>query len=328
MPTPTDLLVDPAWLEARLPDRSVRIIECTTHLHPQPVGPSRIVSGLPEFERERIPGARYVNMATDMSDPQGRYPYTLLSEAQAEALLAGLDVGDEHAVVLYSRGGVMSSTRVWYVLHALGHRRVSILDGGYERWRAEGREVSEGRPESLETRDADAIGPAPRRDGAQRAPALDRSTGEANAPATRAADRFRARLDARRVADLEAVRAALDDPATVLVNALSREQFLGTGGAHYGRPGSIPGSVSVPARELISPETGRFLDREALERRFAEAGVLDAPRAIVYCGGGVAATVVAFALERLGHPGWSVYDNSLLEWSTIPEMPMVRGEEG
>jgi len=306
MPARTDLLVDPAWLQARLQDPSIRVIECTTHLHPQPVGPSRIVSGLPEFERERIPGARYVNMATDMSDPQGRYPYTLLSEAQAEARLGGLDVGDEHHVVLYSRGGVMSSTRVWYVLRALGHRRVSILDGGYERWRAEGRPVSTGPSDGTGTRAAvaDAGGDA------------------------RPAAPFRARLDARRVADLDAVRAALDNPATVLVNALSREQFLGTGGAHYGRPGSIPGSVSVPARELISPETGRFLDRGTLEARFAEAGVLDAERAIVYCGGGVAATVVAFALEMLEHPGWSVYDNSLLEWSTIPQMPMVRGGEG
>jgi len=306
MPARTDLLVEPAWLQARLQDPSVRVIECTTHLHPQPVGPSRIVSGLPEFERERIPGARYVNMATDMSDPQGRYPYTLLSEAQAEERLAGLDVGNEHEVVLYSRGGMMSSTRVWYVLHALGHRRVSILDGGYERWRAEGREVTEGPVDSAAGREAEG----------------------AEAPGASDGARFRARRDARRVADLEAVRAALDDPATVLVNALSREQFLGTGGAHYGRPGSIPGSLSVPARELISPETGRLLDRAALEARFAEAGVLDAERAIVYCGGGVAATVVAFALEMLEHPGWSVYDNSLLEWSTIPEMPMVRAGEG
>lgn len=306
MPSRTNLLVDPAWLEARLHDPSLRVIECTTHLHPQPVGPSRIVSGLPEFERERIPGARYVNMATDMSDPQGRYPYTLLSEAQAEARLAGLDVSDDHEVVLYSRGGMMSSTRVWYVLHALGHRRVSILDGGYERWRAEGREVSEAPVDSAAGRGAEG----------------------AEAPGPSDGARFRARRDARRVADLEAVRAALDDPAAVLVNALSREQFLGTGGAHYGRPGSIPGSVSVPARELISPETGRLLDRAALEARFAEAGVLDAERAIVYCGGGVAATVVAFALEMLEHPGWSVYDNSLLEWSTIPEMPMVRSGEG
>jgi thiosulfate/3-mercaptopyruvate sulfurtransferase len=318
MPTHPHLLVDPAWLQARLDDPAVRVLECTTHLHPQPVGPSRIVSGLPEFLRDRIPGARYVNMATDMSDPGGRYPYTLLSEAQAEARLAALGIGDAHHVVLYARGGMMSAARVWFVLHALGHERVSLLDGGYERWVAEARPVERGpvaAPDKGDrTADAGPFAPGAAPPGA----------GPGTVPP---GSRFTARLQAHRVADLEAVRAALDDPAVRLVNALSREQFLGTGGAHYGRPGSIPGSVNVPARELVSPQTGRFLDRAELEARFARAGVLDAPRAIVYCGGGVAATVVAFALETLGHPGWSVYDNSLLEWSTIAEMPMVPGRD-
>lgn len=319
MPTHPHLLVDPAWLHARLEDPSVRVLECTTHLQPQPVGPSRIVSGLPEFLRERIPGAQYVNMATDMSDPGGRYPYTLLSEAQAEAKLAALGIGDAHHVVLYARGGMMSAARVWFVLHALGHARVSLLDGGYERWVAEGRPVERGPATAPDAR-VRATGAGPIAEGAAAAVASARTPTPA--------PRFTARLQGHRLADLETVRAALDDPGVRLVDALSREQFLGTGGAHYGRPGSIPGSVSVPARELVSAQTGRFLERAELEARFARAGVLEARRAIVYCGGGVAATVVAFALELLGHEGWSVYDNSLLEWSTIPEMPMAPGRDG
>lgn len=301
MPARPDLLVDPAWLQAHLDAPTLRVLECTTHLHPQPVGPSRIVSGLPEFLRDRIPGAQYVNMATDMSDPAGRYPYTLPSEAQAEARLAALGIDAGHQVVLYARGGMMSAARVWFVLHALGHDRVSLLDGGYERWVREGRPVEAGPVTGADDR------PTRQRNAAARPPG------------------FVARLRPHRLADLDAVRAALGDRSVRLVNALSREQFLGTGGAHYGRPGSIPGSVSVPARELVSADTGRFLDAAELEARFARAGVLDAPRAIVYCGGGVAATVVAFALELLGYPGWSVYDNSLLEWSTMPEMPMEPG---
>ncbi len=293
---PASRLIDPAQLRARLNDPSLRVLECTTHLRPQPVGPSRIVSGLPEFLQGHIPGAQYVNMATDMSDPDGPFPYTLLSPARAEARMAALDIGDEHHVVLYARGGMMAATRVWFVLHALGHQRISLLDGGYEGWLHEGGPVETG-------------------------PAQTRSTGAG------ARSRFSAQLQAHRVAGLQRVRAALDDPSVRLVNALSREQFLGTGGAHYGRPGSIPGSVSVPARELFSPGTGRLLDRAALEARCAQAGLMEAREAIVYCGGGVAATVVAFALELLGHPGWSVYDNSLLEWSTLPDTPMAPGRD-
>ena len=283
------LLVDPAWLRARLDDPGVRILECTTHLHPQPVGPSRIVSGLPEFEQGHIPGARYVNMATDMSDPEGRYPYTLPRPALIEARLQALGIGQDDHVVLYARAGVMSAARVWYVLHALGHTAVSILDGGFERWVREGGAVVAGPDE----------------------------------PASGSVAGYRARPRAGRLADLEAVRAAIGDPQVRVVNALSREQHLGIGGAHYGRPGCIPGSVNIPARELVSAETGRFLPRDALAARFEAEGVLAAPRAIVYCGGGVAASVNAFVLELLGHPGWALYDNSLLEWSTLPDTPMA-----
>lgn len=281
------MLVSAEWLRAHLGAPGMRILECTTHLHPQPVGPSRIVSGLPEFERAHIPGARYVNMATDMSDPDGRYPYTLPRPAVLQARMDALGIGSDDHVVLYARAGVMSATRVWFVLHALGHRQVSILDGGFERWIAEGGPVQSG--------------PAP--SGA--------SEGYLSSP------------DARRLADLEQVRAAIDDPDARLVNALSREQHRGIGGAHYGRPGCIPGSVNIPARALVSAESGCFLPRAQLEQVFDEAGVLSASRAIVYCGGGVAASVNAFVLASLGHPGWAVYDNSLLEWSTLPELPMV-----
>ena len=322
---PASELIDPAWLQAQLDDPLLRVLECTTHLHPQPVGPSRIVSGLPEFLRDHIPGAQYVNMATDMSDPNGSFPYKLLSEAQAEPRLAALGIGSEHHVVLYARGGMMSATRVWFVLHALGHRRISLLDGGYERWVREGRPMETGPARKGSPRGDACPSPDPQPDAGH---PVDSSRAANPESRSGPSPRFRAQLQAHRVADLDRVRAALGDPSVRLVNALSREQFLGIGGAHYGRPGSIPGSVSVPARELFSPETGRLLDVAALETRFAQAGLMDAPQAIVYCGGGVAATVVAFALELLGHPGWSVYDNSLLEWSTTPGLPMAPGRDG
>jgi thiosulfate/3-mercaptopyruvate sulfurtransferase len=195
-------------------------------------------------------------------------------------------------VILYARNGLMSATRTWFVLHAMGHRKLSLLDGGYERWLAENRPVENG-------------------------PARQDSNRPARAP-------YQARPDTRKIAGLAEMRNALGDGGTRLVNALSREQFAGTGGAHYGRPGRIPGSVSVPARELVSPETGCLLPPETLRERFAAEGVMDAQRTIIYCGGGIAATIDAFVLEMLGHQDWAVYDNSLLEWSTIEELPMAR----
>ena len=282
-------LVDAAWLEPRLGTPGLRVLDCTTWMTPQPVGPSRIDSGRPDWQRAHIPDALHIDMVEDLSDPDGRFPYTLPAPARIAALLSRLGIGDDDHIVLYGASHPMVVTRAWWVLRTLGHERVSILDGGLDAWRREGRPLTDSLP---------TFPPA----------------------------RHGACLQPGRVADAADVARAIADGSAHVVNALSPEQFRGSGGAHYGRPGRIPGSVSLPARDLIDPTSGRWHDRASLERRIAAAGLADADRpVIVYCGGGIAATAVAFALHRVGRTRVAVYDNSLLEWSADPARPMQLG---
>jgi thiosulfate/3-mercaptopyruvate sulfurtransferase len=282
------MLVTSAWLQAHLDDPEVRIIDCSAQLIVQPVGASKVESGLPAWREAHIPGARYLNMATDLSDPEGRYPYTFPSDARIAALMGALGVGNRHHVVLYGHGYLGSVTRAWYVLHTAGHERLSLLDGGFERWRHEDRPVTASEP---------SIVP----------------------------EVYTVRRQARRIVNADEVLAGLASPAVCRINALSREQFAGSGGTHYGRPGRIPDSVSAPARDVIDAANGCFLPDESLRAQLRAAGALEASRAITYCGGGIAASVTAFVLEMLGHPDWGLYDNSLLEWSTRPDLPMQTG---
>lgn len=293
MPTPDDsLLITPAALQARLGDPALRILDCSTTLVPQPVGASKVVSGRPDFDAGHIPGAQHVDLVDDLSRPGAPYPYTLPEPAQIEALLGRLGITPAQQLVLYGRGMAAVVTRAWYVLHVMGHARLALLDGGFERWQREGRPVS--------------------------------TVVEAVPPT-----RYRASPRAGLLADQAEVQAAIGQPGVRLVNALGRDQFAGSGGAHYGRPGRIPGSLSLPARELLDPATQTFLPAAELRERFAalgiDAGAPDAPRVISYCGGGIAASATAFALQRLGHHDWAVYDNSLLEWATQPGLPMETG---
>ena len=294
-----DLLVSAQWLQARLQQASaaqpaqpgkstLRILDCSTYMTPQPVGPSRISSGRPDYLAGHIPGALHVDMAQDLSDPKGAYPYTLLSVAAFEALMQRLGIYPEDHVVVYGRSAMVTLTRAWFVLHAMGHARVSVLDGGFAAWQAIGGRLS------------------------QTAPPV--------APSV-----YRARPLPGRVASLAQVRAALSQPQVCLANALSRAQFEGSGGAHYGRPGRLPGSVSLPAAELLVPDSGLFRPLDSLRADYSAAGALQADQVIAYCGGGIAATATAFTLQRLGQTHWAVYDNSLLEWSTLDDTPMVQG---
>lgn len=279
------MLVEPQWLMEHLDDLKIRILDCTTYMTAQPTGPSKIDSGLPDYQKAHIPGAQHVDMVTQLSDPAGAYPYALPKPDQIDALLSDLGISNEHRVILYARSAPMTVTRGWYVLRALGHERVSLLDGGFARWESEGFPVT------------------------------------AEVP-TYPATNYKSRLDPRRYADRDEVRAAIDNADTALVNSLGRDQFAGTGGAHYGRPGRIPGSVSVPAAELVNPKTRMYQATDVIQRKFDEAGVVPSQRAITYCGGGIAASADAFALELIGHEDWALYDNSLLEWSTQDDLPM------
>lgn len=282
-----ELLVQPAWLAAHLEDPAIRVLDCTTYMTPQPVGPSTIASGLPDYRQGHIPGAQHVDLVTQMSDPAGAFPYTLPSADQLDALMRGLGIANEHQVILYGRSSPVTITRVWYVLRAYGHQRVSLLDGGFGRWESEGHPVTTELPTY---------------------PSTD----------------YRSHLDPRRYADRDDVRAAIQSAESVVINSLGREQFAGTGGAHYGRPGRISGSVSVPSSELVDPVTHEYRSTDDIKQQFDSAGLLPSQRAITYCGGGIAASAGAFALEMIGHDNWGLYDNSLLEWSTQEELPMER----
>lgn len=109
-----------------------------------------------------------------------------------------------------------------------------------------------------------------------------------------------------------------------VINALSAAQYRGeAGSSHYGRPGRIAGSSNVPWESLLDPATGRL--RSADELRSAFADVADHRRIITYCGGGIAASLDAFVLHLIGRDDVSVYDASLMEWSTDPTLPMEVG---
>ena len=137
-----------------------------------------------------------------------------------------------------------------------------------------------------------------------------------------AAASFTARYRPELVAYKDDLLHAIGAGEVCTVNALRPEQHAGTGGVHYGRRGHIPGSVNIAAVQHLNPDN---TFKPATELRALFAPALSSRQVITYCGGGIAATSVAFVLAMLGYDKVKVYDNSLTEWAADPSLPMQTG---
>jgi thiosulfate/3-mercaptopyruvate sulfurtransferase len=291
--THPEYLIETSELANRLGDPKLVILDSTTHLIPDPKITYTVKPGREDFETGHIPGAQFVDLQADLSDDTGRHGNLRFMLPSAEAFAAAMGrfgVGDDSRVVLYSTTAPQWAARVWWMLRNYGFDNAAVLNGGFQKWRREGRPVE--------------TGPAKPRPAAK----------------------FTVREERKLMVGKEAVRDAIGDAGVCTINALSREQHTGAGGNVYGRVGRIAKSANVPAASLLDPETGALLPAAALRAKFDAVGAFAKPRAITYCGGGIAASTDALALVMLGHPDVKLYDASMSEWSNDDTLPMERGE--
>lgn len=279
-------LVSTDWLAAHLSEADLRILDCSVKLVSSEGG-VRPESCRAAWEAGHIPGADYADLIGELSDRTSTLPFMMPPAAAFAEAMGRHGVGAGTRVVLYDDGPHTWATRLWWMLRAMGFDRAAVLDGGLGKWVAEGRKLSTAAP-------------------------------------TIPAARFVARPRPAAFVDKAAVAAALDDRGVRLLNALSADEHSGKVSRTL-RPGRIPGSGNVPARSLLDPATGGYLSLERLSEALRAAGAFDAERVITYCGGGIAATSLAFTLVRLGAPRVAVYDGSLVEWSADPGLPMETG---
>ncbi|MCA1476040.1 MULTISPECIES: sulfurtransferase [unclassified Bradyrhizobium] len=280
-------LITTEQLAAMLGDPNLRLYDCTTYLEPAPEGsdvPYRAVPGDKTFAAGHIPGADFLNLQGEFSDASSQHFFMMPDLAQLEAAFGrhGLDAGK--TIVLYSIGTIMWATRFWWMLRALGVD-AHVLDGGFDKWQQEGRPTETGAPKGY--------------------------------PVTA----FKAAPRPGCFVDKEAVLARIGDPATIIVNALGPQFHRGLEPSRYGRPGRVPGSVNVPAATLVNADK-TLADLADAQAKFASQGVTRDKNVILYCGGGISATIDLLLLTQLGYDKLTLYDASMGEWARDPALPI------
>ena len=283
-----EFLVETDWLAQHLDDPAVVVLDCTTHLIPNPASTYDVVPGREDFEQGHIPGGQFCDVSRDVSDTTQALRFMRQTPEDFAAAMRRFGISKSTRVVTYSTANMWWATRVWFLLHEFGHDNAAVLNGGWQKWSREDRPIATGPGEP------------------------------------RAAGDFVAGTVRNLMVGKAAVQAAINDGAVCTINALQPAQHVGTGGNSYGRPGRIAGSVNLPAAHLLDTDSNTFLPAEELRRRFTAIGAMD--RAVVtYCGGGIAASADALALIMLGHTDVKLYDASLSEWAKDPTLPMQTG---
>jgi len=272
-------LVSVRWLAAAIDDPDLVVLDAT--FHPSP--PADWSTRPPQY----LPHARRFDFDKRICDPASSLPHMMPSAELFEREVRALGVRRDSRVVIYDRIGTFASPRGWWMFQAMGHDRVSVLDGGLPAWQQAGLPVVAAPEEP-----------------------------------TRPGD-FVARPRAGLFCDADRVEAALGDASVRVLDARSEGRFFGrepeprTGL----RGGHMPNAVSLPFSSLQA--NGRMRSPEELRALFA-ARVDGDPELVFSCGSGVTACVLALGATLAGRTRLSVYDGSWSEWGLPSARPVVR----
>lgn len=275
--------VETAWLAEHLRDPDVAVVDGSWYL------PTLNRDARAEYAAGHVPGAVFFDIDT-VADHASPLPHMLPSEADFAAAAGALGLSDAMHIVVYDGSGLFSAPRVRWTFRAFGAQRVSLLEGGLPRWKAEGRPLAsgerEGRPSAL----------------------------------------FKARLDAGAAAGWRDVKAALDEGTAQVVDARPAARFRGEVAEPRSglRAGHMPGSRNLPFDALV--HDGRLQPPDVVGDLLGRAGIDPSRPVIASCGSGLSAAIVALALEVSGHPGAKIYDGSWSEWGGRADLPAVTGD--
>jgi thiosulfate/3-mercaptopyruvate sulfurtransferase len=278
-------LISTDELARRLADPALVLVDCRHNL-------SDVEAGERAYLASHLPGARFMHLDRDLSGERtgknGRHP--LPDVAALSAGLGGIGIDASKQVVAYDQNNGMWASRLWWLLHWLGHEAAAVLDGGIDKW------IAEGRPT---TADMPRVKPA----------------------------RFVA-MAPRAVATSDEILRHLSDQASnllTIVDARAPERFRGDIEPLDPVAGHIPGALNRPNGDNLMPD-GTFKPAELLRAEFeAQLGTVPLSSVVHQCGSGISASHNLLAMAVAGLPGSRLYPGSWSEWVADSTRPVARG---
>jgi thiosulfate/3-mercaptopyruvate sulfurtransferase len=235
------------------------------------------------YEQGHLDGALYVDLeelAAHPEDPSfgGRHPLPALQDFTT--LLGRLGITPQSHVIVYDdKGAANPAARFWWMLKAIGHQKVQVLNGGLQA------AISAGLPVTTEV----SVTPEP--------------------------TAYNAAHDFTGMAVLEDVAKAAQSPDSIVIDVREAPRYLGRTEPLDLVAGHIPGAINVPHNTNMNADN-QYLTAEELKANYEKVFAGKQPgQVIVHCGSGVTACHTLLALEQAGLKGAKLYVGSWSEWS-------------
>lgn len=278
-----DPLVSTEWLASHMSAPDIRIVDATFFLPPEGRNAKE------EYRNQHIPGAVYFDVE-EIADTDSPLPSTVPDAVKFASRMRKMGLGDGNRIVVYDRDGFKGAARVWWMFRYFGHEDVQVLDGGLNKWVAEGRPVSDMPPMPQERH-------------------------------------FTARVNRLLLRDFDQMKEIVSSASSQIADARPGPRFQGESPEPREgmKAGHMPGAANIPHSTLYNSENGTMLDNAALLALFEKAGIDPKKPVVTSCGSGITAANLALALYRLGSSDVAVYDGSWSEWGQAEGVPVVTG---
>jgi thiosulfate/3-mercaptopyruvate sulfurtransferase len=263
-------IVSSEWLFENLHNPQVVIVDCRFSL-------ADVQLGKQQYQNNHIPCAHYLDLNQDLSSPVeehgGRHP--LPNSTKLVEKLSAIGVNSPKTlVVAYDDSRFAFASRLWWLLRYLGHKQVTVLDGGFSGWQKAGYSVTDVVP-----------------------------------TATRGI--FIPQLQEDKVVDFTYVKNHKDSPDVVLIDSREGERYRGEKEPIDQVAGHIPGAVNYPWQE-VTDASGCVLSQWEQSQRWQNIDTNK--EILVYCGSGVTACVNLLSLAIVGIPTAKLYAGSWSDW--------------
>lgn len=264
-------LVSISWLKENLIDKDLILLDASLQ---------KTATGENSADGDKtIPGARYFDLKERFSDQNKPFPNSVPSQAQFEFECKKIGINQDSKIVVFDNRGIYSSPRVWWLFQIMGHKHISVLDGGLPEWVRQGLPVESRKTENY------ALG------------------------------NFKASFHKEFVKTYEDVLANIDRKEFNVIDARSEGRFKGTENEPRKqlKSGHIPNSVNIPYKSILTK--GKFKAVAELKAIF-DSKCADQNDLVFSCGSGITACIVMLASEMVHKKGKYIYDGSWTEWAT------------